>query len=224
VAAQDPVPTAVVAVATGEGIRRIFRSLGVQQIVAGGQSMNPSTAQILEAVEAAPAQEVVVLPNNKNIIPVAEQVDELTSKTVRVVKTTGIAEGFAALIEYDPEATADANAASMGDASTRVLSGEVTRAVRDSTCDVGPISEGDFLGLSAKGICAVSANLAETCTRLLAELLEDEHEIVTVIEGDGSSAATTRRITEWLGEHHPEVVPEVHHGGQPLYPYLFSVE
>ena len=224
VPAHDPVPTAVVAVATGEGIRRIFRSLGVQQIVAGGQSMNPSTAQILEAVEAAPAQEVIVLPNNKNIIPVAEQVDELTAKTVRVVKTTGIAEGFAALIEYDPEASADANALSMTDASSRVLSGEVTRAVRDSTCDVGPIAEGDFLGLSAKGIRAVSPNLAETCTTLLAELLEDEHEIVTVIEGEGSSAADTRRITEWLGEHHPEVAPEVHHGGQPLYPYLFSVE
>ena len=87
-------PTAVVAVATGEGIRRIFRSLGVQQIVAGGQSMNPSTAQILEAVEAAPADGVIVLPNNKNIIAVAEQVQDLTSKTVRVVKTTGVAEGF----------------------------------------------------------------------------------------------------------------------------------
>src|SRR5204863_1933563 len=93
----EPVPTAVVAVATGDGIRRIFRSLGVHQIVAGGQSMNPSTAQILEAVEAAPASEVVVLPNNKNIIPVAEQVAALTSKTVTVVDTTGIAEGFAAL-------------------------------------------------------------------------------------------------------------------------------
>jgi DAK2 domain fusion protein YloV len=223
-AAREPVPTAVVAVATGDGIRRIFRSLGVQQIVAGGQSMNPSTAQILEAVEAAPADEVVVLPNNKNIIPVAEQVDELTSKTVLVVRTTGIAEGFAALIEYDPEATAAANFASMSDASTRILSGEVTKAVRASSCDVGPIAEGDFLGLTKAGIRVVSPVLADVCTGLLAELLEDEHEIVTVIEGDGASAAVTRRITEWLGEHHPEVSPEVHHGGQPLYPYLFSVE
>ncbi|MDQ1375274.1 MAG: fatty acid kinase [Actinomycetota bacterium] len=224
VPAHEPVPTAVVAVATGDGIRRIFRSLGVQQIVAGGQSMNPSTAQILEAVEAAPADEVVVLPNNKNIIPVAEQVGELTTKTVRVVKTTGIAEGFAALIEYDPEATADANFESMTDASSRILSGEVTRAVRDSVCDVGPIAEGDFLGLTLAGIRVVSPVLAEVCTGLLAELLEEAREIVTVIEGDGASAAATRRITEWLHEHHPEVAHEVHHGGQPLYPYLFSVE
>jgi dihydroxyacetone kinase-like predicted kinase len=223
-AAEEPVPTAVVAVATGEGIRRIFRSLGVQQIVAGGQSMNPSTAQILAAVQAAPADDVIVLPNNKNIIPVAEQVGELTDKTVRVVKTTGITEGFAALIEYDPQATADDNASAMADASGRILSGEVTRAVRPSTCDVGPIAEGDFLGLTRGGIRVVSPALATACTGLLAELLRDEHEIVTVIEGEGASAADTRRITEWLHEHHPEVVPEVHHGGQPLYPYLFSVE
>src|SRR5207244_7206285 len=93
---REPVPTAVVAVATGDGIRRIFHSLGVQRVVGGGQSMNPSTAQLLEAVDAAPADQVVILPNNKNIIPVAEQVDELTDKTVRVVPTTGITEGFAA--------------------------------------------------------------------------------------------------------------------------------
>ncbi len=105
----EPVPCAVVAVATGEGIRRIFRSMGVQQMVAGGQSMNPSTAQILEAVEAAPANEVVILPNNKNIIPVAEQVAPLTSKSVRVVRTTGVAEGFGALLGYDPQATVDEN-------------------------------------------------------------------------------------------------------------------
>jgi dihydroxyacetone kinase-like predicted kinase len=155
---------------------------------------------------------------------VAEQVNELTDKTVRVVKTTGIAEGFAALIEYDPQATADDNARSMADASGRILSGEVTRAVRGSTCDVGPIAEGDFLGLTREGIRVVDGDLSETCIGLLTELLGDEHEIVTVIEGEGASAGTTRRITEWLHDNHPEVAHEVHHGGQPLYPYLFSVE
>ncbi|HEV7888201.1 MAG TPA: DAK2 domain-containing protein [Acidimicrobiales bacterium] len=220
----EPVPTAVVAVATGEGIRRIFRSLGVQHIVAGGQSMNPSTAQILEAVEAVAADEVVVLPNNKNIIPVAEQVAPLTSKPVRVVKTTGIAEGFAALLEYDPYATADDNAESMAAAASRVVSGEVTRAVRDSSFDGGPINEGDWLGLSSKRIETVAPTLADAATGLLDKLVTDDHEIVTVIEGEGSSAADTRRITEWLGEHRPEVGAEVHHGGQPLYPYLFSIE
>ena len=220
----DPVPTAVVAVATGEGIRRIFRSLGVQQIVTGGQSMNPSTAQILEAVEKAPANEVVILPNNKNIIPVAEQVAPLTAKTVRVVKTTGIAEGFAALLEYDPEATADENAETMAKSAARVVSGEMTQAVRSSTSDAGDIAEGDWLGLSSGKIAVVSGTLPDAATALLDRLVVDDHEIVTLIEGEGASAANTRRITEWLKEHRPDVAVEVHHGGQPLDPYLFSVE
>jgi DAK2 domain fusion protein YloV len=219
-----PVPTAVVAVATGDGIRRIFHSLGVQNIVAGGQSMNPSTAQILEAVEASPADEVVVLPNNKNIIPVAEQVDGLTTKTVKVVPTKGIAEGFAALMEYDPQADAVSNADRMTQCAAHVQSGEVTQAVRASSSPVGPVTAGDFLGLSRRGIEVVAPTLAEAATGLLDALVTDDHEIVTVIEGEGASAAATRRITEWLAEHHPGVAAEIHHGGQPLYPYLLSVE
>jgi DAK2 domain fusion protein YloV len=220
----DPVPTAVVAVATGEGIRRIFHSLGVQQIVAGGQSMNPATAQILEAVEAAPADQVVVLPNNKNIIPVAEQVDALTSKEVRVLKTKSITEGFAALMEYDPQADAEQNAASMSEAAARIQSGEVTRAVRDASSPVGPVHEGDHIALTKDGIVAVAPELADAAVGLLEQLVADEHEIITLIEGEGATKAATRRITEWLGEHHPDASVEVHHGGQPLYPYLVSVE
>jgi len=220
----EPVPTAVVAVATGDGIRRIFHSLGVQQIVAGGQSMNPATAQILEAVEAAPADQVVVLPNNKNIIPVAEQVDALTSKQVRVLKTKSITEGFAALMEYDPQADADSNAETMAEAAARITSGEVTRAVRDANSAAGPVSEGDFIALTADGIVAVAPELGEATTGLLDRLVTEDKEIVTVIEGEGATAADTRRITEWLAEHRPVVSTEVHHGGQPLYPYLISVE
>ncbi|HUS61367.1 MAG TPA: hypothetical protein VMY34_04160, partial [Acidimicrobiales bacterium] len=221
---QSRVPTAVVAIGTGDGVRRIFRSLGVQRIVAGGQSMNPSTAQILEAVEAAPADEVVVLPNNKNIIPVAEQVAALTDKVVRVVPTKGVAEGFAALLEYDPQAPADENASSMAAAASRVVSGEVTQAVRDSATDAGDVKEGDFIGISRDGIQVASPTAWEAATALLDSLIADDHEIVTIIEGEGATAASTRRITEWLRERHGDVATEVHHGGQPLYPYLFSIE
>jgi DAK2 domain fusion protein YloV len=218
------VTTAVVAVATGDGIGRIFHSLGVQRIVAGGQSMNPSTALLLEAVESIPANQVVILPNNKNIIAVAEQVDGLTPKAVRVVPTHGIAEGFAALLEYDPEAGVHDNADRMLHASMRVTAGEITRAVRSSTCPAGPIAEGDFLGLSRSGIEVVAPVLADAVTGLLSKLVADEHEIVTIIEGDGSGPATTRHVTEWLAEHRPGIAAEVHHGGQPLYPYLLSIE
>jgi dihydroxyacetone kinase-like predicted kinase len=219
-----PVTTAVVAVATGEGIRRIFYSLGVQRIVTGGQSMNPSTAQLLEAVESAPAEEVVILPNNKNIIAVAEQVQSQTGKVVRVVPTRGIAEGFAALVSYDPEASSEVNTGEMTDAATHVVAGEVTRAVRASSSDVGPIEEGDYLGITREGIVAIDAELDRAAIALLGQLITDDHEIVTIIEGDGFSPAATRAVTEWLGEEHPDVTAEVHHGGQPLYPYLFGVE
>ncbi|MHB1853623.1 MAG: DAK2 domain-containing protein [Acidimicrobiales bacterium] len=220
----DPPATAVVAVATGSGIRRIFRSLGVHQVVAGGQSMNPSTAQILEAVEASPADNVIILPNNKNIIPVAEQVVEMSGKSVRVVPTTGIPEGFAALLAYDPQSDCRANGDSMAEAAGRVVAGEVTQAVRDSDGDAGPIQEGDWLGLSRSGIEVVAPSLFGAASGLLEKLVTDDHEIVTVIEGDGAKAADTRRLTEWLSEHRPLVAHEVHHGGQPLYPYLFSIE
>ncbi len=157
----EPVPTAVVAVATGDGVRRIFYSLGAQRIVTGGQSMNPSTAQLLEAVESAPADEVVILPNNKNIVPVAEQVrrSDVEGRSASC-PTGGIAEGCAALVAYDPEASADDNVDSMLEAAGNVAAGEVTRAVRDSACDLGPIAEGDFLGVSNDGIKAIDATLA----------------------------------------------------------------
>jgi DAK2 domain fusion protein YloV len=223
-ASATPVPTAVVAVCTGDGIRRIFHSLGVQGVVLGGQTMNPSTAQLLEVVEAVPADEVVLLPNNKNIVAVAGQVDAETEKTVRVVPTRGVAEGFAALLAYDPQASAEANAEAMEEASSAVVAGEVTRAVRDSSSEAGPIAEGDHLGLSRNGIVSVAGSVAEASIGLLDALVGEDHEIVTIIEGEGATAADTRHITQWLADHRPDVSAEVHHGGQPLYPYYFGIE
>jgi DAK2 domain fusion protein YloV len=222
---EEPVPvTSVVAVATGDGIRRIFYSLGVHHIVAGGQSMNPSTAQILEVVESVPGAEVVILPNNKNIVPVAEQACEISTKPAFVVNTAGIQEGFAALLEYDPEATAAENASVMAAAAARVRAGEVTRAVRASDSMAGHIEAGDWIGLSRGGIESVAGTLAEATCGLLAKLLDDGGEIVTLIEGSGATAADTRRVTEWLHENRPGIALELHHGGQPLYPYFVSVE
>jgi DAK2 domain fusion protein YloV len=220
----EPVTTAVVAVSNGDGVRRIFHSLGVQRIVTGGQSMNPSTAELLEAVEAAQADDVVILPNNKNIVPVAEQVQGQTSKRVRVVPTSGVAEGFAALMAYDPGATGDENEQEMREAADNVVAGEVTRAVRDSSCELGPIAAGDWLGISREGIRSVEKELWSATTGLLGALLREDHEIVTLIEGEGATAGETRRVTEWLAEHHPHVSCEVHHGGQPLYPYYVGIE
>jgi fatty acid kinase len=220
-----PVPTtSVVAVVSGDGIGRIFRSLGVHHQVVGGQTMNPATADLVKAVESVGSDEVVILPNNKNIRPVAEQVDALTDKTVRVVATGSIVEGFAALLAYDPAAGADTNAAAMAESAARVVPAEVTKAVRDSTTDAGEVRQGDYIGISRDGVVAIADNVV-VCTRLvLSRLLEDSHELVTLIEGEGARVADTRRIEEWLSEEHPEVALEVHQGGQPLYPYLLGIE
>ncbi len=218
------VRTAAVAVANGEGVGRIFRSLGVHHLVPGGQSMNPSTEEILRVVEDAVQDEVVILPNNENIVPVAMQVCELAKKTARVVPTSGIVEGFAALLEYDPQAGAEENVRSMSESARRVVAGEVTQAVRDSSGTSGPIKAGEWMGLSRDGIEVVGSSMAEAACGLLGKLLRDEHELVTIIEGEGAARGQTREITEWLSEHRTAVAVEVHHGGQPLYPYLFSIE
>ncbi len=220
-----PLPTtSVVAVVSGDGIGRIFRSLGVHHLVVGGQTMNPATADLVKAVEAVPSDEVVILPNNKNIRPVAEQVDSLSGKEVRVVATGSIVEGFAALLAYDPAAAVDANVASMTESAARVVPAEVTRAVRDSVTGAGEVHEGDYIGISRDGVVAIADNPV-VCTRLLlSRLLDESHELVTLIEGEGARVADTRRIEEWLSEEHPDVVLEVHQGGQPLYPYLLGIE
>jgi uncharacterized protein len=220
-----PAPkTSVVAVVSGDGIGRIFRSLGVHHLVVGGQTMNPATADLVKAVDSIASDQVVILPNNKNIRPVADQVDALAGKTVRVVATGSIVEGFAALLAYDPAAEADANVASMSESAARVVPAEVTRAVRDTMTDAGEVHEGDFIGVSRDGVVAVSDNIV-VCTRLLlSRLLEPTHELLTLIEGEGARVADTRRIEEWLSEEYPEVAVEVHQGGQPLYPYLLGIE
>ncbi len=219
------VTSAVVAVSSGDGISELFRELGVQGIVRGGQTMNPSTAELLEAVEGVNAGQVVVLPGNKNIIPVAEQLDGLTLKTVRVVPTRSMPEGLAALMAYDPEADAPTNTTAMRLATAEIVSGEITRAVRASQTEAGPVAEGDWMGIvRGDGIVAVSADLVDAAMSLLARVISERSELVTVLTGVEADEATTAAITDWVAEHYPAVDVEVHDGGQPLYPYLFGVE
>jgi DAK2 domain fusion protein YloV len=216
--------TGVVAVVTGDGIGRIFRSLGVHGLVHGGQSANPSTAEILEAVEALGTVGVIVLPNNPNIRAVAEQVDGLTSTSVRVVPTGSIVEGFAALLAYDPASSPADNERAMTESARRVAPGEVTIAVRDAQTDAGPVRAGDWIGISRDGVVAVGTTVVGAACKLLERLMKADHELVTVIEGEGATAADTRRLTEWIHDEHPGLAVEVHHGGQPLYPYLLGIE
>jgi len=220
-----PAPTtAVVAVVVGEGVGRIFQTLGVRELVKGGQSMNPSTAELVDAVRATGSSQVVILPNNRNIRSVAEQVDALVDIAVRVVATDSIVEGFAALLSYDPDDSVDENFKSMSVSAQHVVAGEVTRAVRATTTDAGEVMTGDWIGLGAGGVLAIAPNIEEVNAKLLSRLVRDEHELLTIIEGEGSTKEATAALTAFATENYPQLGVEVHHGGQPLYPYLFGVE
>tara|TARA_B100001250_G_scaffold172414_1_gene148424 strand:- start:6770 stop:8389 length:1620 start_codon:yes stop_codon:yes gene_type:complete len=220
----DPVGCSVIAVANGDGIGEIFRSLGATRIVKGGQSMNPSTADLLEAAEATASEHVIILPNNSNIVAVAEQVDLQTSKTVRVVGTHTVTEGFASLLGYDPEATSDKNQTGMSQASQMVESGEITTAVRESTTEIGEIKKGDFLGLQKGKVTVIAETIVEATKNLLKEMISDEHEIVTLVTGEDSNQKETDEITAWVDAEYEVIEVEVHAGGQPLYPYYIGIE
>jgi len=214
----------VVAVAVGVGIVEMFRQLGVQGVVVGGQTMNPSTEELLAAVEAAPAEAVVVLPNNKNIVPVAEQLNDLTDKHVVCVPTRSVPQGMAAMVSYLPTGQSiDEVASAMHSAMGDVSSGEVTRAVRDSTTPAGAVVEGDWMGLLDGDVAVVETGLDEALTGLLGLLLADDAEIVSIITGAEADRAVTRAAAAWLEEEY-NVEVEVVSGSQPLYPYLLSVE
>jgi len=220
-----PVTCAVVAVASGDGLAELFGQLGVHGVVSGGQTLNPSTAELLAAVEHMNAGQVILLPNNKNIIPVAQQVDELSSKEVRVVPTTSMPEALAALVTYDPEASAETNARNMAAAAASMTTGEVTQAVRDTATDAGAVTTGDWIGIvRGDGIVAVAGSAVGASTQLLDHIIDDAGELLTIVTGADATPSETDQIVAWLGDNRPDVAVEVHRGGQPLYPYLFGIE
>ena len=214
----------VVAVGAGPGVVDILMSMGAGRVVAGGQSMNPSTAELLAAVDSLPTGHVVVLPNNKNIIPVAEQVDAETGRAVSVVPTRSVVEGVASLMAFTADSTAANNRAAMAEAAASVTAGEITQAVRDASSSAGPISTGDWLGIGPGGIVAVEQDALAAARTLLDAIVEPDHELLTVIAGAEADAATTEAIAAHLSENHPDVEVEVTEGGQPLYPYYFGLE
>ncbi len=218
-------PVGVVAVAAGAGVVALFHDFGVQGVVVGGQTMNPALADLAAAVEAAPAPEVIVLPNNKNVVPVAERVGEATAKRVLVVPTRSIGPGRAAMVAYRPD-VADASelAAAMAAAARDVRAGEVTAAVRDAATPVGPVREGDWLGVADGQVVAASPALGGALVALLDVLVIADAELVTVLTGDGAEEAATKAAAAWLEEHRPAAELEVVAGGQPVYAYLVSVE
>jgi dihydroxyacetone kinase-like predicted kinase len=215
-------PVGVVAVAVGDGIKEILRSMGVDSIVDGGQSMNPSTAEMLEAVDGVSQDQVLLIPNNKNIIPAAQQTRELTGKEVMVIPAVSITEGFAAMVAFDPRGEFDANQQKMVQAMERVKTGAVTVAVRDSKGKLGKIKKGEYIGLFRGEIVSASKRVLEAAHILLESMVENGDEIVCLVIGDGAYGLDHSELVDQLEEKGLEV--EVIDGGQPVYHYIFGVE
>ncbi len=227
-AAAEPQPrkeNGLLAVAVGDGIAEIFESIGVDLIVSGGQTMNPSTEDLVNAVRQIPAERVFILPNNSNIIMSAQQAQELVEdQEIIVIPTKTIPQGMAAALAFSGHAVPEQNRANMEEAISQVRSGQVTYAVRDSQYEDLTIKEGDYLGLLDNKIVVTHNELLETSKQLLANMLESGDEIVTVITGADADASMTEQLLAYAEETYPEAEFEVLHGGQPLYYYIFSVE
>jgi hypothetical protein len=217
--------TDVVFVTVGAGNAAIARGAGARGIVSGGQSMNPSTEEILRAVEAADADEVVVLPNNRNVVLAAAEAVRAAAKPAALVETASIPQGLAALLAYEPGASAEANAESMTAAAAGVRFGEVTRAVRAATVDGVAVRDGDYLGLVDGRIVVAHASLEHAVADVAARLVEDGREFVTALTGAGTvDAERARQALEAFFDGRDGVELEVHDGGQPHYPLLLSAE
>jgi DAK2 domain fusion protein YloV len=214
--------TGLVAVCPGQGNRRLFESLGATRVIEGGQTMNPSTAEIVEAIEATPADEVLVLPNNSNVILTAEQAVELSSKPVRVIPSRSVQAGLAAMGRYIPTNTPDENEADMLDALASVTTGEVTVASRDAKLDGITIRKGAYLGLVDDAAVIADENLDLVVKEVVERVLEGEREWLGLLAGE--DAPPLDGLVADLQRDHPEVQIEAHHGGQPHYPLLVVAE
>jgi len=212
----------VVAVVAGGGNRRLFESLGAEKVIEGGQTMNPSTADLLEAVDALAADEVVLLPNNKNVVMAAEQASRVAGKPVHVVPTESIPAGLAALVAFNGERSAEENAAAMREAAQQVTTGEVTVASRDASVDGIPVRAGNYLALLDGKAVAAGPGFDEVTRSLLERLLAEPHDVLTVLKGEG--APPLNGFLDELARTHPDLELDVHEGGQPHYPLLLSAE
>ena len=222
--AVEPGLTQVVAVVVGEGNKALFRSLGVDLIVEGGQSMNPSAEDLIRAIERAVAHSVIILPNNANVIMTAEQTLGLTGREVHVVPSRSIQAGLSAAVVYERRSPGYENARMMGAAVEKVVSGEVTRAVRDSLVDGLQIKAGHFIGLIDEHVVVAAPEIQVAVDELAARMLTGGRELLTVLTGEGLDGATAEALVGRLREQYPSVEIDVREGGQPYYPVLLAAE
>lgn len=220
----ETVETAIITISMGEGISEIFKSMGATHIISGGQTMNPSTEDIVKVIEQSKCKRAIILPNNKNILMASEQAASIVDAEAVVIPTKSIPQGISALFQYDVDATLDENKAQMADSVNNVKSGSLTYAVRDTKIDGVEIKKDAFMGLIEDKIVSSQSDQLTTVTELLNEMLAEDSEILTVIIGQDAEQAVTDNMINWIEEQYPDVEVEVHEGGQPIYQYFFSVE
>ena len=218
-------PVGFIAVSIGEGMNGIFRELGADYIIEGGQTMNPSTDDMLSAIDEVNADHIFILPNNKNIILAANQAQSLTDdKDIIVIPTKTVPQGITAIISYMPEADVDTNIEALEEAIKNVKTGQVTCAVRDTHIDDKEIHEGDIMGIGDRGILAVGQSVEETTKEMLAQLVDEESELISLYFGQDVLEEDAENFAQEVEELYPDVDVDVHMGGQPIYYYVLSVE
>ncbi|HET7657410.1 MAG TPA: hypothetical protein VFK37_03895, partial [Bacillales bacterium] len=217
-------PFGIVAVASGEGLTELFKSMGADIVIQGGQTMNPSIEDLAKAIEECGAEHVFLLPNNGNLVLAAQQAKDVVGESITVIPTKTIPQGIAALVAFNSEEDAQSNESEMVAAFKNVKSAQVTFAVRDSKKDGFEIKKGDFLGIADGEIVATAKKRFEVTKQLLEKVVEDEDEIVTILIGSEAEPNETEELTDFIEERFPEIEVEVHDGGQPVYAYIISVE
>ncbi|HGA4678176.1 TPA: DAK2 domain-containing protein [Streptococcus pyogenes] len=214
----------LIAVVAGEGLSAIFKAQGVDYVISGGQTMNPSTEDIVKAIEAVNAKQVIILPNNKNIFMAAQSAAEVVDIPAAVVETRTVPQGFTSLLAFDPSKSLQDNVADMSASLSDVVSGSVTLAVRDTTIDGLEIHENDFLGMVDGKIVVSNPGMEATLKAAFEKMIDEDSEIVTIFVGEEGDQDLAEELAEYLEETYEDVEVEIHQGDQPVYPYLMSVE
>ena len=223
-APQETPATAVIAVASGDGVAKLLQSLGVTQVIAGGQTMNPSIQDLADAINQSGAKQALILPNNGNIFMAAEQAAQVADIPVQIVHTKTIAQAMSALLEYNPEASLADNQAAMESVLGNVASGEVTVAVRDTQLNGQTIHKDDYMGIVDGEIVAVAPTVAAAAEKMVAAMLDEDSEVVTILYGADGSKEAAEALKEQILTQDDELDVQIYEGDQPVYPYLISVE
>nr|WP_242550229.1 DAK2 domain-containing protein [Enterococcus sp. MJM16] len=217
-------PYAVIAIAAGEGVQELFKSLGAAYVISGGQTMNPSTEDILKAIKEVNADQVIVLPNNKNIFMAADQAAEVADIPVAVVPSKTVSQGMTAMLAFNGEQSLEDNKTAMTEMLESVVSGQITNAIRDTAIDGVEIHEGDYLGMIDGKIVLSEADKYQAALDTLKKMISEDIEIITIIIGEEGTQAEAEKLSEAIEASYPELEVEIHEGKQPVYPYLLSAE